>query len=186
MLHAGCGDAIARITEASGDRSPWAFVRLHQALTEALLWIRLVDDVLDEAWRATDLTARERVSLETDRWLERLLAGEPERAGSTAALRAYAARREDGAPYADWATAAIGRGAQTMEEQFDAFRWLAGKLLHLAPRPVVELAQWRPGAEPRWKWRPAEAIQPKAQEKQRHWQNRQAYERDLAGRDVIG
>jgi hypothetical protein len=186
MLHLGCGEALERVNEASRDHSPWASVRLHQALTEALLWIRLIDDVLDEAWRAADRAAREIASQRTDRWLARLVAAEPGRAETSAALRAYAQRLDDGQPYQDWATAAIGRGADTSQEEFDAFRWLAGKLLHLAPRPVVELAQWRPGAEPRWKWRGAEAISRKAQEKRRHWRNRGAYERHLAGRDVVG
>jgi hypothetical protein len=186
MLHNGCGEAIGRVNEASRDHASWAPARLQLALTEAMLWIRLIDDVLDEAWRATDQAAREAASQRTDRWLARLLAAEPERAETSVALCAYAQRQSDGEPYMDWATAAIGYGAQTGEEEFDAFRWLAGKLLHLAPRPVVELAQWRPGVEPRWKWRAAEMILPVSQEKQRHHANRAAYERYLAGRDVLG
>lgn len=186
MLHTGCGQAIGRVNEATRDHSPWASVRFHQTLTEALLWIRLIDDVLRQAWRAADPAARELVSQRTDQWLARLLDAEPARAGASAALRAYAQRVDDREPYRDWATAAIGHGADTSKEDLDAFRWLAGKLLHLAPRPVVELAQWRPGVEPRWKWRGAEAILPKAQDKERHWPNRAAYERRLAGRDVVG
>jgi hypothetical protein len=63
-------------------------------------------------------------------------------------------------------------------------RWLAGKLLHFDPLPAVELKQWREGEAPWWKWRPSKETFP-AKRAERKSHDRSAYDRYLAGRDLI-
>ncbi len=93
-------------------------------------------------------------------------------------------RQKDGSPYEDWSAALVGYGGEIPRGDLQAFRWLAGKLLHIGPRPAVELRHWQDGAEPRWKWLQADRIVPSDEDERP--KQRKAYERFLSGRDVLG
>jgi len=164
-------DTAARIVE------PWGAHRVLIALTEALGWVRALDDAMNHIWRGlsdelrADITTRIDEALERPAWDPKFVAW------------AKTQRRESG--YADWTLGLLIRSAGLPREDLRGMRWLAGKLLHFGPLPAVELKQWREGEPPRWKWRPSKEIFPvKRGERRSH--DRLAYDRCLADRDVIG
>jgi hypothetical protein len=102
---------------------------------------------------------------------------------------ASAKRRQTSEPYDDWTIALLVRSVYLPRDELRGLRWLAGALLHRGPLSTVELRQWRAGEAPRWKWRVADDIVPLTRrpgERGGDKEDRQAYERVIAGRDVLG
>jgi hypothetical protein len=65
---------------------------------------------------------------------------------------------------------------------FHALSWVRGQLIHAATSAPMDLRQFRPGAQPRWKWRESESF---ARGRPGD-PGRRAYDQVLAGRDVVG
>src|ERR1700743_2683090 len=64
-------------------------------------------------------------------------------------------RRRSGDPYEEWTLLLRDAGFALWSGALGVLRWLAGKMLHYGPLPVVELRQANQGSQPRWSWRPA-------------------------------
>jgi hypothetical protein len=147
------------------------------ALTEALGWIRALDDAMNHIWRAHPQPAFDEVTAQID--------GVLERPGWNPSFVAWAKGKRSSVGYEDWTIGLLVRSAGLPREELRGLRWLAGKMLHFGPLPAVELRQWRVGEAPRWKWREPSAIFPESR-RERGSAERSAYERYLAGRDLIG
>jgi hypothetical protein len=168
-----------RLGEAASITEEWGAVKVATALTEALAWLRALDEVLKFAWqRAATEDVREAASLEVDQAMSR------RKELPDFALDAYLERQRTGQPYAEWTLLLLDRGLVFSPGQLQGLRWLAGKMLHFGPVPAVELSQWRPGAQPQWKWRQADEIFPEVSQDQRRGQ-RGLYEKHLAGNSML-
>jgi hypothetical protein len=169
--------AQGRLDEAARVAEPWAAHQVLIALTELLGWVRALDDAMRHIWGdlpeelRADITARIDEALERPAWDPKFVAW------------AKTQRRETG--YTDWTLGLLLKRAGLSREDLRGMRWLAGRLLHFGPLPAVELGQWREGEAPRWKWRPSKEIFPATRGERRH-HGRLAYDRYLAGRDLIG
>jgi hypothetical protein len=170
-------EAEGRLNDAARTTASWGADRVLISLTEALGWVRALDDAMNHVWRGLsgeargDITARIDEALERPGWDRKFVAW------------AKAQRNETG--YSDWTLGLLVRSAGLPREDLRGMRWLAGKLLHFGPLPAAEMKQWREGEAPRWKWRPSREIFP-ASRGERKSHDRLAYDRYLAGRDLIG
>lgn len=172
--------AARRVFDETMSDHGYAVMRINTAALEAVGWLRALDDLMQNVVWERHLTraVRKRISEEVDRSLAR-----PGVAKS--ALADAAGNRHSDGSYQYWTDALLSRGVWLPRRDMQAFRWLAGKLLHHGPLSAVELHHWRSGEKPRWKWRPADAIFPPPLHEERPKQ-RQAYSERLAGRDVAG
>ncbi len=195
--HAGRIELIQRVVHAWGRAAytvqesslrgsgPHVDVLVADVLT-LMAWTRTLDEVCQDAWKAAHVRRREEASARTDRRLAWLDKPDARPHGDYGFVTAYGQRKLDGKPYRDWADGMIGSGVGSVREELDAFRWLAGKMLHLGPRLVVERRQYMEGAEPRWKWRDDRDVFPPGETQDRNPAHRVAYRRHLAGRDMAG
>lgn len=155
---------------------------MNVAITELMGWLRAVDEQGKLIW-SEKLTSRERESASqaADRFIS-----SPDARQALVSMK-YQARQKDGKPYREWTIALLGVniGAWMPRDELRGFRWLAGKMLHHGPLSAVELNSWRAGEPPRWKWRSTDDIFPPSRREQQATQ-RQAYDREIAGRDVLG
>lgn len=168
--------AARRINDPAGDQ-----VRI--AVTDLLAWTRLADEIFAQTWKNIPGRKREEASLEADRCISTVFdLSSDDRLGL---FDAAETRRSTGKPYEDWSHVVIP--SDVVREELQGLRWLAGKLLHLGPRPAVHLVQWRAGQKPRWQWRKSEEIVPDVLlERDERQEQREHYDRDLAGVDVVG
>lgn len=170
-------EAETRLRDAAGVAEPWGAHGVLIALTEAVSWVRALDDAMKHIWRTlpndrrADITARIDKALESPGWDAKFVAWAKTQRGETG--------------YSDWTLGLLVRNAGLPREDLQGMRWLAGKLLHFGPLPAVELRHWREGEPPRWKWRPSKDIFPPSRA-ERGSDGRLAYDRYLAGRDLIG
>jgi hypothetical protein len=190
LLHAW-DDANGRLFTATRLRDEWAHERVYVALTEVLSWTYLLDRVLDEIWkRRLTPGTREAVSQEVDEAIADAIRNNAASLGAkwveptTGVFGAYRRRGRDGRPYPSWSLA-MGRMKLDLDPDFfRGLKWLRGQLVHRGVIRAVDLRQWRPGAEPRWKWKPANAIPHQTSGYERD--NLRAYDAAVAGRDVLG
>lgn len=172
--------ASGRVANAAQRKDEFAAPAVSVALTEMLAWLRGLDELMNYVWeKAVTAAVRKGASQATDDYVARLTSPPPELSA------AVAERARAGEPYADWTFALVAKEAYLQRGELRALRWLAGKLLHYGPLPAAELRHWRAGAEPRWKWRAAEAIFPLSDGEKRPSQ-RAVYEKHLRGRDIVG
>jgi hypothetical protein len=172
--------AEARLFDAVRRSDQHAVAYINIAAVELAGWVRALDYLMTSIWRdRISNQDRERISQAVDAALAR--------PGVASGIigDAQSRRTQTGEPYDDWTIALLSRGVFLPRRDLMAWRWLAGKLLHHGPLSAVERLPWRRGAEPRWKWRSADAIFPPALHEQRVTQ-RAAYNDSLAGRDVMG
>lgn len=168
-----------RLDEAARIKEEWAGMRVLMALSEALAWLRTLDEVLGWTWRhAVDPTLREAESQRIDEALER------RRELPDFAKVAVDERRRSGDPYEDWTLLLMDRGLALSPGDLGGLRWPAGKMLHYRPLPVVELRQANQGSQPRWSWRPASEIFPPLPG-ERSRRQKEVYEAHLAGRTML-
>ncbi len=170
-------EAEGRLHDAARITEPWGADRVLIALTEAVGWVRALDDAMNHVWRGLSDEMRADITARIDEALEG-----PGRDPKFIAW-AKAVRHETG--YSDWTLGLLVRSAGLLREDLRGMRWLAGKLLHFGPLPAAELKQWREGAPPRWKWRSSKEFFP-AKRGERKSHDRLAYDRYLAGCDLIG
>jgi hypothetical protein len=170
-------EASGRLHEAARCEEEWGADRVLIALTEAVGWVRALDDAMNHIWRARPQPAFADITARIDRVLER--------PGWDPGFVAWAKSRRDSDGYGDWTIGLLIRSAGLSRDELRGVRWLAGKMLHFGPLPATELRQWRAGEPPRWKWRKAADIFPPPRGERRS-EDRVAYDRYLAGRDLIG
>jgi hypothetical protein len=144
-----------------------------------------MDNSLDLLWRMLPVTVREQASLRTDARARK--AAEHNAVGALAfnietdqAFVGYVRRRQDYQPYSQWAEVLLAGIFQA--KFFQAVSWVGGQLIHAATSVPMDLRQFRPGTEPRWKWHESERF---ARGRPRDT-GRRAYDQLLAGHDVVG
>ncbi len=167
--------ASGRVAEAARRGDDFAATSLSVALTEMLAWLRGLDELTAYVWeKAVTHLVRQRASQATDEYVAGLTSPPAE------LTEAAARRNHTGEAHSDWTLALVPKGQYLQRGELHGLRWLAGKLLHYGPLPVAELRHWRIGAEPRWKWRAADAVVPPTEKEQRPKQ-RDSYESYLCG-----
>jgi hypothetical protein len=172
-------DAEHRLDEAARVTEEWAGMTVLIALSEALAWLRVLDEVLDWAWRhAVEPGLREAESRRVDDVLQK------RRTLPDFAQEAASQRQNSGSPYQEWTLLLLDRGLALSPGDLGGLRWLAGKMLHYGPLPVVELRQSNQGSPPRWTWRPANKIFPPIPD-ERSRRQKEFYEAHLAGRTML-
>jgi hypothetical protein len=167
--------AEGRLFEAVRRPDEHAVAYINIAAVELAGWVRALDYLMDSVWRnRVSDHDRERISQAVDATLTRpgVLPG--------IISDAQARRTQTGKPYEDWTIALLSKGVFLPRRDLMAWRWFAGKLLHHGPLSAVERLPWRQGAEPRWKWRSADAIFPPALREIRP-AHRAAFSDSLAG-----
>lgn len=154
-------------------------IKVLTTLTEALAWLRALDDVLSFTWKKEiHPDIREAASRRIDQAISRR--SELPRFVHEALVE----RERSHEPYAEWPLLLLDRGLALFPGDLQGLRWLAGKMLHFGPVPAVELRQFRAGAQPRWTWRRAAEIFPDASRDQRQGQ-RHFYEIHLADKPML-
>jgi hypothetical protein len=170
-------EASGRLHEATRGEHDWASDLVLVALTEAVAWVRALDDTMSHLWRAkpqpyfADITKKIDLVLQRSGWDPKFVS--------------CAQSRRTATGYDDWTIGLLIRSHGVPRDELLGIRWLAGKLLHFGPLPAAELKQWRAGEPPRWKWRKAADIFPPTRGERRS-DGRSAYDQALAGRDLIG
>jgi hypothetical protein len=168
-----------RLGEAARITEEWGGMSVLVALSETLAWLRVLDEVLQFTWRrVVDPEHREAESRRIDHAL-RARRKLPDFAGEAAEKR-----RLNRSPYEEWTLLLIDRGLALSPGDLEGLRWLAGKMLHYGPLPVVELRQRIQGSPPHWTWRPATEIFPPVA-RERNARRRGLYEAHLAGRTML-
>jgi hypothetical protein len=171
---------------ACRDMSEAGEFRRYRSLTQALDWAYALDSALDLLWRRMlSEDVREEASKQTDEKARRAV--KHNEGGSLKfnvdtdpAFAGYVERLKDQRPYSHWGQVMLAGVFQA--QFFLAIGWIRGQLIHAATAAPLELRQFRPGAAPRWKWRVSEEFfRGRSSDP-----GRDAYERLLAGNDVIG
>jgi hypothetical protein len=160
------------------------------ALSDVLSRTYTVDRTLGSAWEALPIDIREDASCHGDEIAERAIAHNTRalaRSGRTYApvdeggLAPFFARRRDLRPYRHWSGHMVSGAIQ--HDFFLGLRWIRGQMTYRAVIDPIELWQYEPGVEPRWKWKDAAAI---TTEFGSGRNERACYERFQGGRDVLG
>jgi hypothetical protein len=171
--------AEGRLHDAARITEEWGGVKVLTTLTEALAWLRALDDVMKFTWQEfLPTTVRETASKEIDAAVAR------RSALPDFARDADSERRKTGEPYLEWTLLLLDRGLALSPGDFQGLRWLAGKMLHYGPLPAVELRQIYEGAPPRWTWRSADEIYPDVTRDRRPGQRR-LYEAHIAAESML-
>jgi hypothetical protein len=169
--------AQGRLGDAARVIEPWGGQLVLIALTEAVGWVRALDDAMNHVWRGLSDELRADITARIDEALDR--------SGWDPNFVKWARAQRDDTGYSDWTLGLLVRSTGLPREDLRGMRWLAGKMLHFGPLPAVQLKQWREGESPRWKWRPSKEIFP-ASRRERESHDRLAYDRYLAGHDLVG
>jgi hypothetical protein len=148
-------EASGRLHEAAPCEEEWGADLVLIALTEALGWVRALDDAMRHIWRARPQPAFADITAQIDQVLER--------PGWDPGFVAWAKSRRDSDGYDDWTIGLLIRHAGLPREELRGGRWLAGKMLHFRPPPATEVTQWRAGEPPRWKWRKSPTSSPRTE-----------------------
>ncbi|MGI9090898.1 MAG: hypothetical protein ACR2GG_07335 [Gemmatimonadaceae bacterium] len=185
LQHSCWEAAFGELWAARNDRGSAGDFRRYRALTQALDWAYAMDNALTLQWRSLPEDVREAASRETD---ERARgAAEHNAAGmlpfdvdTDPAFVGYVRRLRDQQPYTHWSEVMLAGIFQA--KFFASLAWVRGQLIHAATSAPMDLRQFRPGAEPRWKWRNSDDF---ARGRQND-SGRRAYDELLAGHDVLG
>jgi hypothetical protein len=169
-------NSAVRDDEASG----WA---RWVALADALNRIYAIDSSLKTLWSKLPPDLREDASAWSDDYADKAIRHnrgiDPNFDPQTApGWEAWRERQRTGKPYTHWAGPLLA--GLFHPDYFVGLRWVRGQLTyHAVPEPI-ELRQLRPGDEPRWKWKNADAISTEG------GNERPLYEKHIAGGDVLG
>jgi hypothetical protein len=167
-------------------RDPAPDLSLYIALVATLNWAYTVDQALQAGWNRVPASHQVPASQKTDAEVEAALAERRTHGVGEDVLTedptfiAYFDRRERRRPYKDWASVVLA--GDFHREFFDGLNWVSGKVRHNAADLPIELRQMRAGGEPRWKWKPADAIAAPDDKEKR---GREAYEQHLREKDVL-
>jgi hypothetical protein len=179
-------EAFGELAAACGDMSEAGELRRYRSLTQALDWAYALDSSLNLLWRRIlPEGVREEASKRTDERAQRSAKHNEEgplkfNLDTDLAFAGYVQRLKDHQPYSHWGEMMLAGIFQA--QFFLAIGWVRGQLIHAATAAPLELRQFRPGVAPRWKWRGSkEFFRGRPSEP-----GREAYERLLAGHDVIG
>lgn len=185
-LQLSCWDeAFGELTRACRDTGSAGDYLRYRTLTQSLEWAYALDSSLGVLWKQMPRSQRELASRITDEHARK--AAEHNAAGglpfdleTDPAFTGYVRRLRDGQPYSHWGEVILSGIFQA--SFFQAISWVRGQLVHAATSPPMDLRQFRPGAEPRWKWRASELF---ARGREAD-PGRRVYDRMLAGHDVLG
>jgi hypothetical protein len=179
-------EAFGELVAACGDMSEAGELRRYRSLTQALDWAYALDSSLNLLWKQMlPEEVREDASKQTDERAQRAAKHNAEsplkfNLDTDPAFSGYVERLKDHQPYSHWGEVMLAGVFQA--RFFLAIGWVRGQLIHAATSAPLELRQFRPGVAPRWKWRESEEFfRGRASDP-----GRKAYERLLAGGDVIG
>lgn len=179
-------ESFGELIAACRDMSEAGELRRYRSLTQALDWAYALDSSLNLLWRRIlPEEVREEASKQTDEQAQRAAKHNEEgplkfNLDTDPAFSGYVERLKDRQPYSHWGEVMLAGIFQA--RFFLAIGWVRGQLIHAATAAPLELHQFRPGAAPRWKWRASEEFfRGRASDS-----SKEAYERLLAGNDVIG
>jgi hypothetical protein len=179
-------EAFGEFVAACQDASEAGELRRYRSLTQALDWAYALDSSLNLLWkRMLPAEVREEASKQTDERARRAAKHNEESSlkfnlDTDYAFSGYVERLKDRRPYSHWGEVMLSGVFQA--RFFLAIGWVRGQLIHGATAAPLELRQFRPGAAPRWKWRASDEFsRGRASDL-----GKEAYERLLAGHDVIG
>lgn len=179
----------AELSRALGEEGPAAEFLRYLRLSDVLARAYTVDRTLNGMWQGLPIDLREDASAWADERARRAIAHNSaglRRMGRTydprtdLVLATYFARQTDGKPYTHW-TGHLLTGA-LQEGFFQGLRWVRGQMTYFGATSPMELWAYRDGAEPRWKWKDAEAISWEKGNKR----ERALYDWFIAGHDVTG
>jgi hypothetical protein len=171
------------------DDDPYPFER-YLALSNVLARLYTVNSTLQGMWEEVPVDIREDASCWADEHAERAIAhnrdvvakfGKTYDPRNDVALEPYFSRLRSGRPYQHWTGQLLSGALQ--QGFFDGFKWIRGQMTYRGVIEPIELWQYEPGAEPRWKWMDAGAI---TTDLKSNANQRCQYERFLAGGDVVG
>lgn len=177
--------AFGELLEATKTDDPGGELGRYRSLAQTLDWTYALDSSLGMLWKTLSGEIRERRSLETDAKAHAAATDNAAVAASfdlegDPAFAAYVRRQRDHQPYEHWSDVLLAGAFQ--RQFFLAIQWVRGQLIHAATSAPMDLRQFRPGAEPRWKWRESDKFaRGRAGEA-----GRRAYDDVLGGRDVTG
>jgi hypothetical protein len=169
-------------------RDPNPNYSLYFNLVHTLNWAYTVDQALQAGWNRVPTALQVPASQKTDAEIEAALEERRTRGVSEKALGEdptfvpyFTRKAAKGRPYGDWASLVVAGAFH--ERFFEGLNWVSGKMRHNAAELPIELRQMRPGGEPRWKWKVADAIAA-AEDKEKR--GRASYERHLSEKDLLG
>jgi hypothetical protein len=193
LLLMAWGDAHERLRAASKRTEEFVHELIYVALTETLSWVCTIDQVLRATWAGFSPAFREQVSSEIDDAILAVTRANKARADDrgvayseppASIFIAHKQRQQTNEPYGYWSQA-LALKQQDLDPRFlSGLHWMRGKLFHRGVLHAVDLRQWRPGAEPRWKWLPSSLITQSGQAQDR--QRQADYDAVVAGKDVLG
>ncbi len=148
--------AFDELMQACRDTGPAADYVRYRTLTQALDWAYAMNSSLGVLWKSLPPAERKRASLETDERARKAAAHNaagqlPFEVETDPAFAGYVRRLKDHEPYSHWGEVILAGIFQA--RFFHALAWVRGQLIHAATSAPMDLRQFRPGAEPRWKWR---------------------------------
>lgn len=185
-LQLGCWDsAFSELVAACQKTGEGDEFKRYRSLTQALDWAYAMDSSLGVLWRSLPTEVREQASRQTDNRARKAAehnAASPLKfdLNTDPAFAGYVRRSNDHEPYKHWGELMLAGVFQA--QFFDAIAWVRGQLIHAATSAPMDLRQFRPGAEPRWKWRESNLFS----RGRSNDAGRRVYDRLLAGRDVVG
>jgi hypothetical protein len=177
--------AFGELLEATKPDESGGELGRYRSLAQTLDWTYALDSSLGMLWKRLSDDIRERRSLETDARAHTAATHNAAvdasfELGSDPAFAAYVRRQRDHQPYEHWSDVLLAGAFQ--RQFFLAIQWVRGQLIHAATSAPMDLRQFRPGAEPRWKWRESGNFA----RGRTGDAGRRAYDDVLAGHDVTG
>lgn len=193
LLLTAWGQASDRLETAARRPDDHARAFIYVALSEVLSWTCTIDQVLQATWDGFSPEYREKVSAEVDAAVSDAIARAEAQAKArgvayseppAAIFDAYRQRLRTGESYPYWSQA-LAIKLQDLDPRFlRGMHWVRGKFFHRGVLHAVDLRQWRPGAEPRWKWLPSAVVEHASHGRDR--ERRADYDAVVAGKDVLG
>jgi hypothetical protein len=177
--------AFGELLEATAPNATSGELGRYRSLAQLLEWTYAIDSSLSMLWQGLSEQTREQRSLDTDAQAQsaatqNAVVGTTFDVSTDPAFAAFIQRQADRQPYKHWSDVYLAGAFQ--REFFLAIQWVRGQLIHAATSAPMDLRQFRPGAEPRWKWRESASFaRGRANDA-----GRRAYDAVLAERDVTG
>lgn len=193
LLFMAWGDAHQRLRSAAERTDEHAREHIYVALTELVSWTCTIDDVLQAVWKGFSPAFREAKSVEVDQAVARVISRNKQQAkehcqpyveGPAGIFDAYRARRLSGKSYAYWSQLLALKHVDLDPRFLSGLKWIRGKFVHRGVLHAVDLRQWRPGVEPRWKWLPSSQTGQGAHGSDK--MKMENYDAVVAGKDVLG
>lgn len=181
--------AEGNLAAALRDEETYPF-QIYSALSDVLARTYTVDRTLQGMWDGLPADLREDASARADERAEHAIThnaavqrkfGRAYDPRNDVSFDAFFIRHSTFRPYSHWTGHLLSGSIQ--EGFFRGLKWIRGQMTYRGTIDPIELWQYEPGVEPRWKWKDAAAITTGLRS---NWRERQQYECFQAGHDVLG